>query len=203
MRSSLRAHPALPAAAALALFCAGLLAACGGGAVSAGTGTLAATLSRPTVTVTTQTVPQETVTTTEQQTVQETVTTTETTTTQTTSHVPGAIVITPPTTTESTSSTETQTWALVLIGAAVIGLIVLIIWLARRHGPEEMPAERRRQLLADAVAAWIAQGWAPESQTDTTAVLRRGAEHVVVAVDGQGNVSSQAVGAPGPDAPPR
>ncbi len=202
MRRSLRAHPALPAAAALALFCAGLVAACGGGAVGAATGTLAATLSRPTPTAATPTVPQVTVTTTEQQTVE--VTTTETTTTQTTSHVPGAIVITPgTTTTESTSTTETQTWALVLIGAAVIGLVVLLIWLARRHGHKEIPAERRRQLLADAVAAWVAQGWAPESQTDTTAVLRRGAEHVVIAVDGRGNVSSQAVGAPGPDAPPR
>ncbi len=172
--------------------------------MAAGTGTLAVTLSRTTVTAPTPTVPQVTVTTTEQETVQETVTTTETTTTQTTSHVPGAIVITPATTTtDSTSSTETQTWALVLIGAAVIGLVGLLIWLARRHGHKEMPAERRRQLLADAVAAWVAQGWAPESQTDTTAVLRRGAEHIVIAVDGQGNVSSQAVGPPGPDAPPR
>ena len=176
MPGPLRAHPALPAAAVLALFCAGLVAACGGGAVAAGTGTLAATLSRPTATAPTPTVPQVTVTTTEQQTVE--VTTTETTTTQTTSHVPGAIVITPgTTTTESTSTTETQTWALVLIGAAVIGLVVLLIWLARRHGHKEIPAERRRQLLADAVAAWVGQGWAPESQTDTTAVLRRGAEH--------------------------
>jgi hypothetical protein len=198
MRRSFGAHPVIPAAAALALFCAGLVAACGGGAVAAGTGTLAATLSRPTATAPTPTVPQVTVTTTEQQTLQETVTTTATTTT---SHIPGAILITP--TTESTSSTETQTWALVVIGAAVIGFIVLLIWLARRHGHKEIPAERRRQLLADAVGAWVAQGWAPESQTDTTAVLRRGAEHIVIAVDGQGNVSSQAVGAPGPDAPPR
>jgi hypothetical protein len=200
-RSSLRARPALPAAAALALFCAGLVAACGGGSVAAGTGTLAVTLSRSTATVSTPTVPQVTVTTTEQETVP--VTTTETTT-QTTSHVPGAIVITPTTTTtDSTSNTETETWALVVIGAAVIGFVVLLIWLARRHGHKEIPAERRRQLLADAVAAWVAQGWAPESQTETTAVLRRGTEHVVIAVDGQGNVSSQAVGAPGPDAPPR
>ncbi len=172
--------------------------------MAAGTGTLAVTLSRSTPTVSTPSVPPETVTTVEQQTVQETVTTTETTTTQTTSHVPGAIVITPPTTTtDSTSSTETQTWALILIGAAVIGLVALLIWLATRHGHKEIPSERRRQLLADAVAGWIGQGWAPESQTDTTAVLRRGAEHIVIAVDGQGNVTSQAVGAPGPDAPPR
>jgi hypothetical protein len=197
MRRSLRIQSALPAAAALVLFCGGLVAACGGGAI-AGNSTLAATLSRPTATV-----PQVTVTTTQQETVQETVTTTETTTTQTTSHLPGAILITPTTTTDSTSSTETSTWALILIGAAVIGFVALLIWLAVRHGHKGVPAERRRQLLADAVAAWVGQGWAPESQTDTTAVLRRGAEHIVIAVDGQGNVSSQAVGTRGPDAPPR
>jgi hypothetical protein len=32
------------------------------------------------------------------------------------------------------------------------------------------------------------------SQTDTTAVLRRGDEQVVVTVDGRGNISSQPVG---------
>jgi hypothetical protein len=200
MHRSLRARPALLAAAALTLFGAGLVAACGGGAVAAG-GTLSATLSRSSATTPAPTAPQETVTTTRLETVQETVTTTETATTN--SHLPGAILITPTTTTDSTSSTETKTWALIVIGAAVIGLVALLIWLALRHGHKEVPAERRRQLLAGAVAAWVGQGWAPESQTDTTAVLRRGAEQMVIAVDGQGNVSSQAVGTPGPDAPPR
>ena len=50
----------------------------------------------------------------------------------------------------------------------------------------------------DAVAAWVAQGWAPVSQTGSTAVLRRGDEHTVLSVDGSGNITSQAVR---PDAP--
>jgi hypothetical protein len=55
-------------------------------------------------------------------------------------------------------------------------------------------------MLAQAVAAWVAQGWAPVSQTDTTAILRRGDEQVVLSVDGRGNISSQPVGAPPPTA---
>ena len=71
-------------------------------------------------------------------------------------------------------------------------LIGLIGWLASRH--KDTPPEARRRALDQAVAAWVAQGYAPVNQTDTTAVLRRGDEQVVVSVDGRGNISSQPVG---------
>jgi hypothetical protein len=85
----------------------------------------------------------------------------------------------------------------VAIGIAIVILIALIGWLASRH--KDLPAEARRRVLAQAVAAWVAQGYAPVNQTDTTAVLRRGDEHVVLTVDGRGNISSQPVA---PAAPP-
>ena len=85
---------------------------------------------------------------------------------------------------------------LVLSGVAIFVLVVLIAWLASRH--KDISPEARRRALNDAVAAWVAQGWAPVSQTGSTAVLRRGDEHTVLSVDGRGNITSQAVS---PDTP--
>ena len=173
----------LPVWAALAaLFCAGLIAAFGGSS-----GRAAGTVTQPTVSVTVDTEP-----TVPQTTVQVTVTNTQTTITS----GPGTVVVNPPTTTTDTSS-STQTWALVAIGIAIVILVALIGWLASRH--KDLPADERRRVLGQAVAAWVAQGFAPVNQTDTTAVLRRGDEHVVLSVDGRGNISSQPV-SPAPPA---
>ncbi len=177
-------------AALAALFCAGLIAAFGGAAVNAAGTSTDATASLPTTTAEETTAP---VTTAPQTTVQLTVTQTQTTITSR----PGTVVVNPPASATDTSS-GTKTWALVAIGAAIVALIALIGWLASRH--KDLPPEARRRVLAQAVAAWVAQGWAPVNQTDSTAVLRRGDEHVVLAVDGRGNISSQPVGPPPPTA---
>jgi len=176
----------LPRWAALAaLFCAGVIAAFGGAAVdAAGTGTDA------TVSLTTATAEETTV---QQTTVELTVTQTHTTIT----NGPGTVVVNPPASSTDTSS-GTKTWALVAIGAAIVALVALIGWLASRH--KDLPPEGRRRVLDQAVAAWVAQGWAPVNQTDSTAVLRRGDEHVVLSVDGRGNISSQPVGPAPPTA---
>ncbi len=178
----------LPRWAALAaLFCAGVIAAYGGAAVNAAGTSTDPTVSLPTTTAEETSVPATTV---QQTTVQLTVTQTHTTITS----GPGTVVVNPPASATDTSS-GTKTWALVAIGAAIVALIALIGWLASRH--KDLPPDARRRVLAQAVAAWVAQGWAPVSQTDSTAVLRRGDEHVVVSVDGRGNISSQPV-APAP-----
>jgi len=166
-----------------ALFCIGVIAAFGGGRGSAAgsAGTLSVTLSAATATTEDATVPQTTL---QQTTVQVTVTNTQTTI------GPGTVVVNPPAATTDTSD-ETKTWALVAIGIAIVIMVGLIGWLASRH--KDLPTEARRRALGQAVAAWVAQGYAPVNQTDTTAVLRRGDEHVVLTVDGRGNISSQPV----------
>jgi hypothetical protein len=50
--------------------------------------------------------------------------------------------------------------------------------------------DRRRQLDAT-VGTWAAQGWALETQTDDSAVLRRGSEAMLVSVDQAGHVSTR------------
>ena len=166
-------------AVVVALFCAGLVAAFATGNAAGELGSLTVTTATTTPETTDQqTAPQTTVI----ETVQQTVTNT---------HV---ITKVPSTATAEDASSGTQTWALVVIGIAIVGLIALIGWLASRH--KDLPPEARRRVLADAVAAWVAQGWAPVSQTDSTAVLRRGEEHTVLSVDGRGNISSQPVGPP-------
>ena len=173
-----------------ALFCAGLVAAFASGTAAGEigalttTGATAATTDEQATTVE-QTSIQET--TLQETTVQQTVTNTHVVTKQ-----PRTVVVS--TATEDTSS-GTETWALVLIGVAIVVLVALI-WLASRH--KDISPEERRRALNDAVAAWVAQGWAPVSQTGSTAVLRRGDEHTVLSVDGRGNITSQAVS---PDTP--
>ena len=165
-----------------ALFCVGVIAAFGGGSGSAAE--KAGTVTQHTVSDATTTAGEATV---PQTTVEVTVTNTQTTI------GPGTVVINPPTTTSTTEdSSGSKTWALVAIGIAIVILIGLIGWLASRH--KDTPPEARRRALDQAVAAWVAQGYAPVNQTDTTAVLRRGDEQVVVSVDGRGNISSQPVG---------
>jgi hypothetical protein len=102
-------------------------------------------------------------------------------------------VVVPPsgtTTTSSSSGNGTPTWVWVLLGILAVALIVLAALLARR-GRGAMPVEERRQRLDRAVATWAAQGWALESQTGDSAVLRRGGELQLVSVDEAGHVSTR------------
>jgi hypothetical protein len=130
-----------------------------------------------------------------------------TTTTTTTTTAPGTTVISTetvqqtttrrvivPTATTSTSSEKSGTpaWVWVLVGILAVALVVLIVLLARRGGgtPAPAPAEQRRR-LDGAVATWAAQGWALESQTADSAVLRRGNERMLLGVDPAGNVTTR------------
>lgn len=93
------------------------------------------------------------------------------------------------TTSSSSSVSNTPTWVWIVLGllaAAVIGLIVAM--LTRRGGISDV--ERQRRLDA-AVASWAAQGWAVDSQTPGSAILRRGPELMVVSVDEQGQTSAR------------
>jgi hypothetical protein len=83
----------------------------------------------------------------------------------------------------------------VLIAILAVGLVVLIVLLARRGGggaaAAGVPVDARRRQLDAAVGSWFAQGWAIESQTADSAVLRRGAEAMLVSVDEAGHVSTR------------
>lgn len=127
-------------------------------------------------------------------TVQETQTQQETQTVQETRTVPTRPA--PTTTTAETSSSGTPTWAWVLIALGAAGLIALIVWLARRGGSHELPVAERQRLVSAAVASWVGQGWAIESQTAESAVLAREGQRVVVSVDARGHVTSGPLGAP-------
>lgn len=178
--------------AVLALFTAGLIAA-----YSSSSGSAADTTS--TLTLSTETTLDQT--TTAQTTVEPTTVVQTVTNTQTLRSRTSTIVVQPATTANPDTSSGTETWVLVAIGVGIVALIALIAWLASRRR-KELPAEARRRALADAVAAWVAQGWAPVSQTDTTAVLQRDGEHTVLTVDEQGNIGSQPVGPAPPGATP-
>jgi hypothetical protein len=80
-----------------------------------------------------------------------------------------------------------------ILGAAVVGLLVAV--LTRRGGgtPAIQPGERRHR-LDNAVAGWAAQGWALESQTTDSAVLRRDDERMMVGVDDAGHVTTRPLG---------
>jgi hypothetical protein len=102
-------------------------------------------------------------------------------------------VIVPATTTsQERSASTTPTWVWVLLGAVALAAIGLLVALLARGGRQRgVPAEERRRRLDGAVASWIAQGWALDNQTADSAVLRRGNEVLLVAVDEAGHVSSR------------
>ena len=103
-------------------------------------------------------------------------------------------VIVPTTTTTSpeNSASTTPTWVWVLLGAVSLAAIgLLVAFLTRRGGHRGVPGEERRRRLDGAVASWIAQGWALDNQTADSAVLRRGNEVLLVAVDEVGHVSAR------------
>jgi hypothetical protein len=127
------------------------------------------------------------VTTTTEATSTETTAGTETTTTAP-SETTTQIVTVPVTTTETSSGTPAWVWALVAVLA--VGLIALIVVLARR-GSHTVSGEERRKQLDAAVGSWAAQGWGVVSETGDSAVLRRGADSMVVSVDQAGHVSTR------------
>ena len=144
----------------------------------------AATADTTTATITEQTTTTET--TTEPATTVVTTATVEQTTTR------RVIVPTSPTTTATTSSSgETPAWVWVLV--AVLGAAALILAgvLLAGRGRGGVSAEERRRRLDGAVGTWAMQGWALESQSADSAVLRRGGELMVVSVDDAGHVSTR------------
>jgi hypothetical protein len=185
-----------------AIFAAGLLLAIvlpvGGGAAD--------TTSTDTTTTTESTSTADTTTTAE-------TTTAETTTVETTTTLPGRTVtiettttqlvpVTPvgTTTTEAASSSGgTEAWVWVLLGILAAGLIALIALFATRgrgEGAGAISPEDRLRRLDGAVASWAAQGWAVETQTADSAVLRRGTESMLVSVDPGGHVATRPLAEP-------
>jgi len=159
----------------VALFAAGLLLA--GGLVSSGIADVTTETLPVTTTISeTTTAPAQTVLTTVEQT--------------TTRRV--VVPATTGTTSSSSSASDTPTWVWIVLGllaAAVIGLIVAM--LTRRGAISD--DERQRRLDA-AVASWAAQGWAMDSQTAGSAILRRGPELMVVSIDDKGQTNARPLG---------
>ncbi len=138
--------------------------------------------------------------------------TTETTTTTIpeTTTAPGTTVVTtvqqtttrrvpvPTTTSSSSSENDTETWVWVVLGILAVAVIGLVIALLTRRGGGggAMPPEERRRRLDAAVGSWATQGWAVESQTGDSAVLRRGGDLMVVSIDPAGQVSSRPIADP-------
>jgi hypothetical protein len=94
------------------------------------------------------------------------------------------------TTTSASSDNGTEAWVWVLLAILAVALVALFVLLARR-GRGGVSAEERRRQLDAAVGSWAAQGWAVESTTPDSAVLRRGSEAMLVSVDRAGHVSTQ------------
>jgi hypothetical protein len=109
--------------------------------------------------------------------------------------VTGSVQPTPQTTAAApaaeTGSTPTWVWVLIAVGAGLV--IGLVVWLLRRRSTDRQRGEQQR-LVAATVAGWTAQGWAIESQTESSALLRRDGEAVVVSVEPGGRISSRRFG---------
>jgi hypothetical protein len=101
------------------------------------------------------------------------------------------VVPTTGTTTSSSSTDTTPTWVWVVLGvlaAAVIGLLVAFL-----SGRGRLSDQERQRRLDAAVATWANQGWAVESQTPGSTILRRGPELMVVSVDDKGQINTRPV----------
>ncbi len=102
------------------------------------------------------------------------------------------ILPSPTTTSTSSSSSETPAWVWVLLGILAVGLVAVIVLLAvRGRGDSAVSPAERRQRLDGTVASWMTQGWALESQSADSAILRRADERMIVSVDAAGHVSTQ------------
>jgi hypothetical protein len=163
---------------------AGLAVLFAAGALLAGTAFADTTTTVETTTeATTITEPVETVTTVSTETVQVT----------TTHRIP--VPTSPSTTTSSeSSSSSTPTWVWILLAALGLALVAAVAMLLTRKGGSSgetvAPQERRRRLDV-AIGSWAGQGWALEHQTGDSAVLRRGAEQMMVSVDEAGQISTR------------
>src|SRR5580765_6044740 len=154
----------------VALFGAGLLLAGGLAATGVADVTTTATLPVTTTVEETTTAPATTVATTVEQ----------TTTVSTTS----------PTTTSSSSSSSTPTWVWIVLGILAAGIIGLLVALFT-GGRGGVSGEERQRRLDAAIANWGAQGWALDSQTPGSAILRRGPDLMVVSIDDRGQISTR------------
>ncbi len=154
----------------VALFGAGLLLAGGLAATGVADVTTTATLPVTTTVEETTTAPATTVATTVEQ----------TTTLATTS----------PTTTSSSSSSSTPTWVWIVLGILAAGIIGLLVALFT-GGRGGVSGEERQRRLDAAIASWGAQGWALDSQTPGSAILRRGPDLMVVSIDDRGQISTR------------
>jgi len=154
----------------VALFAAGLLLA--GGLAATGMADV----------TTTETLP---VTTTVEETTTAPATTVATTVEQTTTLAP-----TTATTTSSSSSSSTPTWVWVVLGILAAGVIGLLVALFT-GGRGGISGEERQRRLDAAVASWATQGWALESQTPGSAILRRGPDLMVVSIDDHGQINTR------------
>jgi hypothetical protein len=154
----------------VALFAAGLLLA--GGLAATGVADVTTTATLP-------------VTTTVEETTTAPATTVATTIEQTTTVTP-----TSPTTTSSSSSSSTPTWVWVVLGILAAGIIGLLVALFT-GGRGGVSGEERQRRLDAAIASWGAQGWALDSQTPGSAILRRGPDLMVVSIDDRGQISTR------------
>ncbi len=154
----------------VALFAAGLLLAGGLAATGVADVTTTATLPVTTTVEETTTAPATTVATTVEQ----------TTTVATTS----------PTTTSSSSSSSTPTWVWIVLGILAAGIIGLLVALFT-GGRGGVSGEERQRRLDAAIASWGTQGWALDSQTPGSAILRRGPDLMVVSIDDRGQISTR------------
>jgi hypothetical protein len=96
------------------------------------------------------------------------------------------------TTSGTDSASDAPTWVWIVLGllaAAVIGLIVAMV---TRHGG--ISDDERQRRLDAAVASWAAQGWAMDSQTAGSTILRRGPDLMVVSIDDKGQTNARPLG---------
>jgi len=200
----------------LGLVTAVALAGCGGGENVAATGSTtrsgvsltrtapthstpeaAATVTRPAAT-STQTPTVATVTQTNPA-----VTVTETQPSATVSHTATAAVTvssaTSQTTTAATESGDTPAWVWVLVAVGGGLLLALLVWLLRRKGAPDRRLAERQRLISASVAGWTAQGWAIETQTESTAVMRQDGQRILVTVEADGRVTSRPLANPADD----
>jgi hypothetical protein len=150
---------------------------------------LAGTALADTTTSTLETTTAEQATTTVEPTTTVVVTTVQQTTTTNRVIVPGSLT----TTASSESETSTDWWVWALVGLGIAVLLALIFVAARGHDDSVSPQERRRR-LDGAVSSWAMQGWALQSQTADSAVVRRGSELMLISVDKAGQVTTQPLG---------
>jgi hypothetical protein len=121
--------------------------------------------------------------------------TTETTATVQTTVQQTVTTVTPVTTApaqESTSSSSSgfPTWAIVLIVAVGIGLIVAVAFLlGRGTRSADSSMDGRRRILDAAVSSAVASGWTVESTGPVEAVIRHNGDRAMLTVDEHGQVT--------------